>query len=145
MRRITETQRRWVPPITLILFLILFVYAHEYGHYSVARSMGIASQMYFLTHSDDEANPLFWAYTVHEAPFDVTQDRKILIGGLSANLIFLLILALIGFMYAAYIDNRVLMVILIMLALGLLMLVLEWNLFRIVEGSDMYQLIYQGG
>ena len=138
-----EIKKVLVQMASVIFLVAVFVYVHEYGHYSVANRFDLNPEMHFLRSSGNESGfARFWAYTRHDAAPDLESDRMVLIGGLSANLIFLAILSIIGLVYALYTDNKVLAAILAVLVVGLLCLVLEWNLFRIVEGSDLYYLLY---
>ena len=140
--------KKTIPVALMLPLVILAILSHEYGHYYIAQKNGWNPEMHFFKVTEDTKNNSFFtqslAYVSYKYPKNPESkliEKKVLVAGLSFELFFLSIISGITFIIALVKKDWWLVALIGVIFAVILGIALEWNVFNIIHGTDLYYLV----
>ena len=135
-------------PLAMLLLAFMFIAVHECGHFYTARQAGYEASIHFFSSPNTMENNSFFlkgiAYTKYTPINNENKEvieRKIILGGMWFELILLGIIATIIFIVSLKRGDLLLIILVGIMVAVVWSLVISWNIFHIITGTDLYYIL----
>jgi len=137
-----------ITTVSLFLLVFIFIAVHEFGHFYTAKYYGYNASIHFFKTTEATKNNTFFsrgiAYT-DISPINnenkETIERKIELAGMWFEMVLLGIITTIVWIVSLKREDLLLIVLVGVMFAVIWALVISWNIFHIIIGSDLYYLI----
>lgn len=145
-------KKQLIMVIALLLLSFMFMMVHEFGHFYTARYYGCNASMHFFKTTEATKNNTFFSrgfgYTEVSSVKGERKEiieRKIKLAGMWFELVFLGIISTIVFIICCKREDLLLFILTGIMFAVIWSLIISWNIFNPIYGTDLYYLLMGGG